>query len=179
MLTHIALLRGINFGGRNKVAMADLKALMVKLGFKDAKSLLQSGNLVFSSDKHTSEELEQLLEKETTKRLKVSPDYLVRSADEWRQIVARNPFPKEAVDDPSHLVVMCLKAAPTDGDVDALRAAIKGPEVVQADGRQLYAVYPAGIGDSKLTNTVIESRLKTRGSARNWNTALKLLALCG
>jgi len=177
MSTHVALLRGINVGGRNKIPMADLRDLLVALGFADAKSLLQSGNLVFRSDRRTGAKLEQLLEAETKKRFDLSIDFLVRSAVEWEMVVSRNPFPDAAEHDPSHLLVMFLKTTPAAKDVQALQAAIVGPEVVHADGNHLYAVYPAGIGDSKLTNTLIERKLGARGTGRNWNTILKLAAM--
>jgi uncharacterized protein (DUF1697 family) len=179
MSIHIALLRGINVGGNNMIAMAELRQLMEKLKFAGARSLLQSGNLVFTSQRLTGDALERHLEAETAKRFDVTVDYLVRTADEWKKIIARNPFPKEAKLDPGHLLVMCLKAAPQAKDVKNLQAAIKGREVIHADGKQLYLVYPDGVGKSKLTNTLIERTLGTRGTARNWNTALKLEALVG
>jgi uncharacterized protein (DUF1697 family) len=178
MSIHVALLRGINVGGHTLVAMSDLRALLEALGFTGAKSLLQSGNLVFESARHTSAELERLLEVETASRLDVTVDYLVRSADEWEAVVASNPFPDEAKRDPGHLLVMFLKSAPQTKDVQALQAAIKGPESIHAEGKHLYVVYPAGIGRSKLTNTLIEKKLGVRGTGRNWNTVLKLAALC-
>jgi hypothetical protein len=119
----------------------------------------------------------ELLEGETQKRLGATADYVVRSAEEWESIVARNPFPKAAKDDPSHLVVMCLKGAAQAKDVKALQAAIKGPELVRGDGMQLYITYPASIGTSKLTNVVIERTIGMRGTARNWNTVLKVAEL--
>jgi uncharacterized protein (DUF1697 family) len=179
MSIHVALLRGINVGGHNQIAMSDLRDLFEALGFAGAKSLLQSGNLVFESKRRTAVELEQLLEAETAKRLDITADYLVRSADEWKTLVARNPFPEEAKRDPGHLLVMFLKAAPQAKDVQALQAAIQGPESLRSEGRHLYVVYPAGIGRSKLTNTLIEKKLGLRGTGRNWNTVLKLAALCG
>src|SRR5262245_49131463 len=109
--TQIALLRGINVGGHNKVAMADLRELCEGLGFSCVQSILQSGNLVFQSNRLTDAALEQLLESETTKRLGVTADYVVRSGDELARVVARNPFPKEAKDDSSHLLVVFFKAA--------------------------------------------------------------------
>lgn len=177
MSNYVALLRGINVGGRNKVAMSDLRDLLGTLGFAGACSLLQSGNLVFESARRPAAALERLLEVETAKRLQVSIDYLVRSAAELQTIVARNPFPHEAKRDPSHLVVMFLKRAPQAENIKALQDAIRGPEIICADGKQLYVVYPAGIGRSKLTNTLIERELGTRGTGRNWNTVLKLVAL--
>jgi uncharacterized protein (DUF1697 family) len=71
-------------------------------------------------------------------------------------------------------LVVFLKKAPPAKDLSALQAAIKGPEVVRAEGKQLYAVYPQGIAHSKLTNALIERKLGSRATARNWNTLLKL-----
>src|SRR5947199_926052 len=141
MPTYIALLRAINVGGRKLVPMSDLRDLLGALGFAGAKSLLQSGNLLFQSARRSGATLERLLETETEKRLGVSVDYFVRTAEELQTIIARNPFPNEAERDPSHLVVMFLKDAPDAKDVKALQAAIQGPEIVRADGKQLYLVY--------------------------------------
>src|SRR5262245_30325435 len=120
MSVHVALLRGINVGGRNQVAMSDLRDLLGALGLAGAKSLLQSGNLIFESDGRAGAELERLLEVETASRLGVTADYLVRTADEWQAVVAGNPFPEEAERGPGHLVVMLLKTAPRAEDVQAL-----------------------------------------------------------
>lgn len=173
----IVLIRGINVGGHKKIAMADLRALLESLGLADVKSLLQSGNLVFRSGRRTCAEVEQLLEVEAAKRLAVDAAFFVRTAEEWKGIVAHNPFHKEAERDPGHLVVMCLKDAPDKAALKALQAAIVGPEIVRANARHLYIVFPNGIGTSRLTNALIEKKLGTRGTARNWNTVLKLNAL--
>lgn len=177
MSAYIALLRGINVGGHNAVAMPKLRDLFSDLGFAGAKTLLQSGNVVFQGNGQTSDALEQLLETQTARRLGVSADYLIRTAAEWTKIIAANPFPKEAKADPSHLLVMFLKTAATPSSVKELQASIKGPEIIRARGKHLYIVYPAGIGRSKLTGSLIEKKLACRGTARNWNTVLKLLAL--
>lgn len=176
MSMHVALLRGINVGGRNMIAMSDLRDLFATLGFSDAKSLLQSGNLVFESDPQTGTALEQLLEVETAKRFNITVDYFVRTAEEWATMIDRNPFPNEAKRDPSHLVPTCLKSAPSAKDVKSLQTAIVGPESLRVVGNQLYIVYPEGIGRSKLTNTLIERKLGSRATGRNWNTVLKLAA---
>lgn len=175
--THVALVRGINVGGRNRVAMSDLRDLLAQARLSGGRSLLQSGNVVFASEGRTCDELERLLEEQTSLRLGLRPDYFVRTTDEWEGIVARNPFPDEAERDPGHLLVMLLKHAPTAAALQSLRLALKGSERIHADGRQLYLVYPDGIGRSKLTNTLIEKHLSTRGTARNWNTVLKLAAM--
>jgi uncharacterized protein (DUF1697 family) len=177
MTVQIALLRAVNVAGHAAVAMSDLRDLLAALGFKDARSLLQSGNLVFRSGKQSGAGLERLLETEVAKRLDLDTDCFVRTAKEWETIVAKNPFRDEARRDPGHLVVMALKAAPAAEAVEALRAAIKGRETVHAEGRQAYIVYPDGIGRSRLTNRVIEAKLGTRATGRNWNTVVKLAAL--
>jgi uncharacterized protein (DUF1697 family) len=178
MPTYIALLRAINVGGRNLIAMSDLRDLCTDLKLEGAQTLLQSGNLVFQCGKRSEAALERLLEAATAKQLGVAVDFMIRSAADLNKIIARNPFPKEAKNDPGHLLVMFLKAASSEKNVDDLRSAIRGREVVRVDGRQLYAIYPDGIGSSKLTNALIEKKLATRGTARNWNTVLKLAAIC-
>ena len=166
----IALLRAVNVAGHKMVAMGDLRELLTKLGFANAKSLLQSGNLTFDSS-HSPKKVEELLEKEAAKRLGLETAFFVRSAAEWDEIIAKNPFPKEAKDDPGRLVVLFLK---DNGDGKALQKAIKGREVARGRGKQLYVFYPDGQGRSKLTNALIEKTLGTRATARNWNTVLKL-----
>ncbi|MGH9365414.1 MAG: DUF1697 domain-containing protein [Thermoanaerobaculia bacterium] len=177
MTIHIALLRAVNLPGHNKVGMADLRELLVGLGMQDARTLLQSGNLVFRSAVRAAAELERLLEDAAQKRLGLETDFFVRTAGDWKAIIGGNPFPEEARRDPGHLLVMCLKEEPAREDVTALQKAIKGREVVRAKGRQAYLVYPDGIGRSRLTSALIERKLGTSGTGRNWNTVLKLGAL--
>ena len=177
MSTYIGVLRAINLGSHNKIAMADLRAMLEKLRFEDPKTLLLSGNIVFKCDGASCAKLEQQLEAASTKLLRVTTDYFVRTADEWQAIVDENPFPSAAKSDPGHLVMMCLREAPTAAQVKALQASITGREVVKAKGKQAYFVYPDGIGRSKLTIQKIEKALGTRGTARNWNTVLKLAEL--
>lgn len=178
MKEYLGLLRGINVGGRNRVAMADLRKLFDELGFAGSRTLLQSGNIVFEGGRRKSDSLERLFERETDKRLGVAADYFVRTADELRTVIAGNPFQKEAELDPSHLVVVFLKAEANSDDVRKLQSAVRGREQVRGVGRHLYCTYPDGIGESKFTGAMIEKTLGTRGSARNWNTVLKLDALC-
>jgi len=174
MSTFVAVLRAINLGPHNRIAMADLRAMCAKLDLANARTLLVSGNVVFESRLSSSEKLERLLEDASTKHLGVTTDYFVRSAKEWQGVIDANPFPAEASTDPARLVMMCLRDAPSAAQVKALQAAIKGRETVRARGKHAYFVYPDGQGRSKLTIAMIENALDTRGTARNWNTVLKL-----
>ncbi|HZM28035.1 MAG TPA: DUF1697 domain-containing protein [Gemmatimonadales bacterium] len=169
----IALLRAVNLP-HSQVAMSDLRDLLLQVGFTEPRSLLQSGNLVFRTRSTSTERLEALLESETRKRLDVDTDYMVRTAAEWEGLIAANPFPKEAQRDPGRLLVVALKAKAEADRVGALQAAIQGPEIVRGVGKQLYVVYPNGVGRSRLTSSLIEKKLGTRGTGRNWNTVLKL-----
>jgi uncharacterized protein (DUF1697 family) len=174
MSLQIALLRAVNVGGHQALKMAELRNLLTELGLLEVRSLLQTGNLVFRTKNPKTAGLESLLEKEAAQRLDLTADIFVRSAVEWKQIIAANPFRGEAKRDPAHLIVTFLKQAPQEKAIETLRTSITGPEIISVDGRQVYIVYPSGIGRSRLTNALVEKKLGTRGTARNWNTILKL-----
>jgi len=157
--------------------MADLRDLLGALGMQDARTLLQSGNAVFRSHVPAADKVERLLEDGAAKRLDLSTEFFVRSASEWARVIDANPFRDEAKRDPARLVVMVLKEAPERAAVAALQKAVKGREQVRAKGREAFITYPDGQGRSKLTIALIERHLSTRGTARNWNTVLKLAAL--
>ncbi len=179
MTKYIALLRGVNVGGNALVAMADLREMVAELGFGDVRSQLQSGNLVFSGAARATAPLERRLQEQTFARLGLRTEFMVRTAAEWADVVARNPYADEAKRDPGHLLVMFLKTAPAAPAVRALAASIAGREAVRAGGRHLYITYPDGLGRSKFTGARIERALGTTGTMRNWNTVRKLEALAG
>jgi uncharacterized protein (DUF1697 family) len=179
-MMYVALLRAVNVGGHNLVTMSDLRAMLGDLGYAKGQSLLQSGNLVFeASGRRSTSRLEAELERATEDRLGVTTDYFVRSAEEWGEIVAANPFVAEAREEPRFVNLIALKDAPSRVRAQALGAAIPGREVVKVVGRQAFALYPDGVGKSKLTPGLIEKHLGTRATGRNWNTVLKLHALIG
>lgn len=153
--------------------MTDLRNFLTDLGMEDARSLLQSGNLVFSSTVRTGAELERFLETEALERMSLEVDFFVRTPSEWKSLIRQNPFRKEAERDPGHLIATFLKSDAKPHEVAALQAEIKGPEVVKAKGKHAYIFYPNGQGRSKLTNALIEKHLG-RATGRNWNTVLKL-----
>jgi len=173
---YIALLRGINVGGAKLVAMSDLRDLCGGLGFEGATTLLQSGNLLFRCKPVAAARLERQLERGIAGEIGVECNVVVRSAKEWQQLVDANPFREEARRDPGHLLAMVLKQPPDAKAVKKLQEGIPGREIVSAGTRHLYIVYPDGVGRSKLTHTFIEKLLGTRGTARNWNTVLRVAA---
>ncbi len=153
--------------------MADLRTLFSELGFDSVQTLLQSGNVVFEGS-GTGKKLEGVLEAAVRAELDLQTDFFVRSAKEWDALVRHNPFRREARKDPSKLVVVSLRKAPAAPATSALQASIQGPELVRSYGKQAYVVYPNGMGRSRVTLAVIERALGSRGTARSWNTVLKI-----
>lgn len=176
-MTCIALLRAVNLGGRNVVAMAALRDLVASLGFADVRTVLQSGNVVFRAPRGFAAAIERQLEQATATRLGVTTDYIVRTAAEWRTMIEANPFPREAEQRPGQLLLTALRDRPAPAAVAALQDARVGPELVRVIDRHCYIVYSEGIGRSRLTNALIEKKLGTRATGRNWNTVLKLATL--
>lgn len=164
-------------GGNKKVSMVELKAMFREIGFGDAATILQSGNAVFTAQNQSREALETLLAKETEARLGVTCDYFVRTTEEWEAIIEANPFPDEAKSDPSHLLVALMRDEVDTEALKAFQAAITGPEVFRAGKGCLYGIYPDGIGNSKVDRVPGYRRVVATGTARNWNTVLKLAAL--
>ncbi len=177
MPMRIALLRGVNVGGARKIAMADLKALIEALGFKDVKTLLQSGNVVFHASEEAEADLEALLETETERRLGLKTSYLVRDAKQWRAIIDANPFPKEAQAEPSRTLVTVGRTAMPAEALDAVRAVMLPHEKLEAVERQVYAYFGEGMGQSKAAEVLNRKAVKAIATGRNWNTVLKIGAL--
>src|SRR5882762_1234098 len=111
--------------------MTDLRSFITQLGLQDARSLLQSGNLIFSSRVRTGAELERFLETEAKERLSLESDFFVRTPEEWKSLIRQNPFRKEAERDPGYLIALFLKTPADPANVEALQTDIKGPETVK------------------------------------------------
>lgn len=176
MAAYVALLRAVNLPGHNPISMADLKAVATGVGLAEPRTLLQSGNLLFESAARSSAGLEKVLETALARELYLKTPVVVRSLAEWQTAIAANPHAAEVRKDPGHLLLMPLKGKPPAAGIAALQAAIVGRETVKAVGSALYLIYPDGIGRSKLTTSLIEKKIGVTGTARNWNTVLKVLA---
>lgn len=174
MAQFVALLRAVNVGGSGKIAMKDLAAHFRSEGYANVRTLLATGNVFFETDLPGGVALEEKLRTNVREQLGLDTDFFVRDAAEWRSIVAANPFPRESQSDPAHLVVLLLKSAPSTESVSRLRDAIRGREYLEVTDTTGYVVYPDGIGDSRLTVSIIERQLGTRVTGRNWNTVRKI-----
>jgi uncharacterized protein (DUF1697 family) len=170
--THVALLRGINLGSRNRVAMQDLRALVEELGGEDVRTYLQSGNVVFGGRALTAEAIAEAIHES----LGVDVHVLVRSGAELGKVVRGNPFPKA---DPATLHVTFLAEAPDEARVKDLGERTFEPDEFEVAGREVYLRCPNGYGRSKLSNAFLEKQLGVPATTRNWKTVTALAELAG
>jgi uncharacterized protein (DUF1697 family) len=169
-----SLLRGINVGGNRKIRMDDLKALYESLGFKDVIPYIQSGNVVFHSDDTDVTRLRRYIEDGIEKQFGFHVDVIIRTSAELSEIIDKNPFQGQESKESNRVVVMFLATDPVSTAQGDIQKTYAGPEELHITGQEAYIYYPDGIGRSKLTNTFLEKKLQTRGTARNWNTVLRL-----
>jgi uncharacterized protein (DUF1697 family) len=170
---HVALLRGVNVGGANKLAMTDLKAIFESSGCSEVETIIQSGNVVFAAPKAVLSELAAAVGAKIRKRFGLETPVILRSGGEMRAILENNPFLGSGVD-PAQLHVMCLAALP-DGDlVAALDPQRSPPDEFLARDKEIYLRLPNGAARSKLTNAYFDKALRTTSTARNWRTMTRL-----
>lgn len=171
--TCIALLRGINVGGRNKVPMADLRSLAEGLGWGEVRTYIQSGNLVFEADGKQAR-LEAALEVAIEERFGLEIPVLVRSAADWQAFVEENPFPEESDSEPNLVMLALPKDPPQAEAVELLEERAAGGERVLRVGDALWIHYASGSGRSKLSPAVLDRCVGSPVTTRNWRTVLKI-----
>lgn len=186
MATHVALLRGINVGGRNKLAMADLRQVMASLGHTDVVTYIQSGNAVFTAGKPAASttEIAAELERAIARDCAVRPSVVVLTRAELAQAARDNPFSMEP--NPKLVHAVFLPGQPGPGTEAAVAAAVRqaaqkgSHDTAQLAGRTLFLHTPDGLGRSVLAELLLAraSSEAARGTARNWATVTKLVALC-
>lgn len=173
----IALLRGVMPTGRNRVPMADLRALLAELGFSDVRTLVATGNAVFRSPGPAGAELEALLEKAIAEKIGPLLDVMVRDAAAFARIVQSNPFPDDAAAMPSRVQATVFKTAPTPDQARAFEALVHPPERARVLGDVAWLVHPNGISASPLRPADWKAAFgRLSGTARNWNTLSKIHA---
>ncbi|MDE5422088.1 DUF1697 domain-containing protein [Ancylomarina sp. DW003] len=176
---YIALLRGINLGGKRKLLMADLKALFSKIGFTNIVTYIQSGNVVFESDKKEGNiELAQKIETAILEHFKLDVPVMVRKASEWKQVVSDNPFFKNQNIGIERLHLTLLDKTPAQDLVDDLKQIEFDSEQFEIIGQHIFLCCKDKFSSkSKMTNTLFEKKLKCKSTTRNWKTVMKLSEL--
>lgn len=168
----IAVLRGINVGGKRRILMVDLKSLCEKLGWQNVESYIQSGNLIFNSDKPNSE-LENDLEKAIEERFGFSVPVIVRSSKELKSSIEKNPFYEESASiDQLHLTL--LKEKPPQENTELIQNYVSEPDSFEVIDKDVFILCKGKYHKTKLTNNFFEKKLLTGATTRNWKTVLKL-----
>jgi uncharacterized protein (DUF1697 family) len=176
MTRYVALLRGVNVSGQNKLPMADLRARLGDLGHQDVATYIQSGNVILTARPTGEAALASAIETEIRRAFKLDVTVLVRTRAQVQKVSTANPFLKRGGDQ-SALHVTFLVAAPARADVRALSARPPGPDECAVVGREVYLRCPNGYGRTKLHNTYLERVLRVQATTRNWRTVLKLREL--
>jgi len=174
MTAYMSLFRGINVGGNRIVPMSELKSLHQALGLMDVITYIQSGNVVFSSDETNPAQLAKQIEESFAQKFGFHSQVMVRTSAELDEIIASNPFQNQPEKEPKWIAVLFLTTRPESTALEDLKKTYTGPEEIYLIGQELFVYYPDGVGRSKLTLTLIEKKLKTVATGRNWNTVLRL-----
>jgi uncharacterized protein (DUF1697 family) len=173
------MLRSINVGGRNRVAMADLSTLVSSLGFDDVTTYVQSGNVVFRGS-GASRQVAGRIADRITADLGLSVAVLVRNQRELRAILAVNPYPDADAEPTLHHVTL-LAETPDPDKVAKLadQDGRFGDDHCQVLGQDVYLSCPGGYGKTKLNNAYLERNLGVVATTRNWRTLITLADMCG
>jgi uncharacterized protein (DUF1697 family) len=187
MPSHVALLRGINLGGHNKVAMAELREVVSSLGHADVATYIQSGNVVFTSDQADTAALAAALEQAIATSLGVPARVVVLSREDLAQVARDNPYAAEPNPKAVHAVFLSGEPGPDVAERVAAAQEIAAKQgsrdTAQLVGRTIFLHTPDGYGRSDLAAALVKLGQKktdaVTGTARNWSTVTKLLAMCG
>src|SRR5215467_5238359 len=177
MAVFISLLRGINVGGHNCIKMDALRELYRSLRFEGAQTYVQSGNVVFRSRKKDAAKVARQIQEAIEKKFKCRPEIMVRTLDQMRSVIARNPFARRQDVEPAKLLVSFLLAEPKPGAEKEIEKQNFSPEEIHVSGQEVYIYFPNGIGKSKLPWSRLDKFLGTSGTGRNWNSVTKLLEM--
>ena len=176
MATHVALLRGVNVGGKNKLPMKELAGMFIDAGCEGVNTYIQSGNVVFRAESRIVEKLPEVIADRIAKRFGYRTSIVLRTTEEMRSVVSRNPFiAAGAGEDLLH--VLFLAGEPDSGRVNNLDPQRSPPDLFTVCGREVYLCLPNGVGRTKLTNSYFDTKLGTISTGRNWRTVMKLLDL--
>lgn len=179
MKTYVGLLYSIVIDARHRVVMSDLRAIAEGLGYENVRTLVSSGNLVFETAETSVSSIERALEKAFAAFYHKHVDIIVKSADDWRRLVAANPFPVESEATPDRVGVRIMRDPLRPDLAEFLRPyQTDGERVVLVDGH-VWTHYPGQMSLSRLAGQLTPKRMGGIGTARNWNTVKRLGEMLG
>jgi uncharacterized protein (DUF1697 family) len=175
METYVALLRGINVSGQKMIKMQVLQSLFAELGFKNIRTYIQSGNIIFESGKISQDVLAKQIEEKILQSYHFEVPAIIRHHDEIKRILENNPFLIKRNEDINKLYVTFLSNESDESDkYDKSDKSIDYDEFI-ISGKNIYLFCPNGYGRTKLNNNFFESKLKVKATTRNWKTVNALL----
>ncbi|MHB8646477.1 MAG: DUF1697 domain-containing protein [Thermomicrobiales bacterium] len=174
--THLALLRGINVGGKNMLPMKDLRELFIAAGCRDVRTYIQSGNVIFRADPAVVASLPGSITERIAARFGYRVPVLLRTVEEIGDVIRHNPFIARGVDEGT-LHVLFLAEAPSVRSVGALDPDRSPPDTFVVRGHEVYLSLPHGAARTKLTTAYFDTKLATTSTGRNWRTVKSLFAL--
>lgn len=175
MSTYIAILRGINVSGKNKILMLDLKAIFESMDFKNVKTYIQSGNVIF--DAKSAKNLSDLIKDKINQKYSFNVPVIIRTVAEIDAILIQNPFLKQKNIELDKLHITFLAEQPTKENLDKINALQFEKDEFKVIGNEVYLHCPNGYGNTKLSNTFFENKLKVTATTRNWKTVNEILKL--
>lgn len=173
---YLALLRGVNVGGKNKLPMKDLAEMFLASGCTDVKTFIQSGNVVFNAPAKVAKQISKTVPEQIEKRFGHRPPFVIRTAEQLAEGAANNPFLRGGGDE-TLAYLMFLADTPDAARVKGLDPARSSPDAYVVSGADIYLHLPVGIADTKLTNAYFDSKLATVSTCRNWRTVKALLEM--
>jgi len=177
MDTCITMLRGINMTGHNTIKMAELTNLFRQIGFTDAETYIQSGNIVFTCHNNNIDDVSSEIRKAILSEFNLNIAVITRTSDEMKKIISANPFLKVSGFDPSKMAVLFLELKPSDAQVLKVTGIDYPPDKFHINDSEIYLYCPNGFGKTKLYTNFFETKMKVTGTARNWRTVNKLLEM--
>ncbi len=173
---HVALLRGVNVGGKNLLPMRELTEMFATAGCSDVRTYIQSGNVVFRAAPTLLGGFSDRITKQIAGRFGCKTPVILRTAKQLGDTIRNNPFVKAGADEKT-LHVYFLADVPKAQDVGKLDPGRSRPDAFIVHNREIYLHLPNGMARTKLTNAYFDSKLATTSTARNWRTVLKLFEL--
>ena len=177
MKTWISILRGINVGGRNAIKMDALRTLYIDLGFTEVQSYIQSGNVIFRSDRINSKLIEISISSEIKKSFGIEVYVSVIEMEKFRNILKNNPFRGDTTKDPVFLHITFLSEKPDKTLIDKISSGNYSPDEYYFGEKVIYLYCPSSYGNTKLNNTFFETKLKLTATTRNLKTSNELLTM--
>ena len=177
MNVFIAMLRGINVSGQKLIKMESLRKSMETIGFTDVVTYIQSGNIVFRSKEKDSEMVANLIADTIKIEYGFDVPAIVLTLTKLQEIVHNNPFPIEVVESPAAVYISYLFSEPEKVDMATIEINKQVDEQFLLIGAAFYLYCPSGYGNTKISNTLLEKKLKVSATTRNWKTSLKLVEL--